>query len=129
MKKTAFFLILVFSFSVSAFQCKKNNNSYAGECIKGRLIDALCGNIIVQVIDGDYNPSLVVNNWHDPQSGNTYDKVFAVSNFCDISGIIKGQEFNFHFEAGTALNTCPVCAAIRPLPPKANMIKVTASCN
>jgi hypothetical protein len=89
----------------------------------------MCGNVIIKVIDGNYDPSLVVNNWQDPHTGNTYDKVFAVSNFCALpENLTPGQEFSFYFEEGTALNTCVTCMALRAIPPKTNMIRVTASC-
>ena len=129
MKKTTIFLVILLSFGVFAFQCKKNNDPYSGECIKGQLIDALCASYIIKITDGNYDPSRVVNNWQDPHSGNTYDKVFAVSNFCDIQGkLTPGQELTFTFEDGDSANDCVTCMAIRPVPPKSNKIKLTASC-
>lgn len=129
MKITTILPVILLSFGVSAFQCRKNNNSYSGECIKGQLIDALCASYVIKITDGNYDPSRVVNNWQDPQSGTTYDKVFAVSNFCDIQGkLTPGQELTFVFEDGGSDNSCVTCMAIRAVPPKSNKIKLTTTC-
>jgi hypothetical protein len=121
--------ILMLAVSAAAFQCKKNNGR-TGECLKGKVIDAMCASYIVQITGGNYDPSLVVNSWQDPHTGNTYTNVFAVSNFCDLQGkIATGDEFSFYFTDDAITEDCATCLAIRPTPSKANKVKLTTSCD
>jgi hypothetical protein len=116
---TVSFLFLLFL--ISSFQCKKENNGR----LRGILIDEVCGNTIIKITSGDYDPSLVVDSWQDPQTGNTYEKVFAVSNYCQVQGrLTPGQIFDFNFSTSLPQN-CVRCLGLRAVPPKFNAIHIT----
>jgi hypothetical protein len=124
MIKSTFIAVLLIAVTSSAFQCNKDKNR--SQCLRGKLIDAMCASYIVQITAGDYDPSRVENNWLDPQTGNTYTNVFAVSNFCGLQGkIAPGDEFNFKFADDAPIEGCITCMALRAAPSKTNKIKLS----
>jgi hypothetical protein len=108
--------------TATGFQCEKNEN--VTPCLKAKVIDALCGDIILQIIEGQYDPRLVSSTWTDSQSGAAYSNVFAVANYCEFlgSGAQKGDTVSFRFSPTPANNSCFICLATRPTPDKKNNI-------
>lgn len=129
MRKILFVPVLLLFFVVTAFQCNKSKNECPeGGCLKGVLIDDMCGSIIIKITGGTYDPSRVEASWNDPHTGNTYQNVFTVTNYCDIQGrLTKGQEFYFYFKDNFPPPNCFVCLAIRLAPAKKNIISITSS--
>jgi hypothetical protein len=125
MMKSTFIAVLLIGITASAFQCNKKDNNRI-TCLRGKLIDAMCASYIVQITGGDYDPSLVESNWQDPQTGNSYSNVFAVTNFCELQGnIAPGDEFVFYFTDTSTFENCITCMALRATPAKANKIRLT----
>ena len=123
MKKIILFPILVF-IVCSSHDCNRKSNS--GNLIGKLVIKELCSHYVVQVIGGEVDSSKVVDGWKDEKRNVSFNKVFTVANRCDFpaNDLKEGEEFEFVFDANPAVQTCMVCMAYYPTPPKANSIKI-----
>lgn len=95
-------------------------------CAKGKLVARTnCREYVVQVIQGNIGSNRVTATWFDLESGVTYNNVFAVSNYCDITDTLpQGKEFYFDVLDNTPPQTCTTCPRTRPVPDKGNSIAI-----
>lgn len=88
----------------------------------GKVLAAMCGNVIVQFTDGAQYGQ---NGWQDPvsSSGAKLNHVFRVSNACTWGGADVNSEIRFRFTPLVA-QTCAFCMAYIPTPDTAYSIEV-----
>ena len=96
------------------------------KCAKGKLVARTnCREYVVQVIQGNIGAGKVTPTWFDTETGNTFNNVFAVSNYCDITDTLPtGKEFYFDVLDNTPLQGCSTCARTRSVPDKNNPILI-----
>ena len=117
-----FFLLMMVTVMLSPSKCKKEK--LAADCYKGRLeIKGICSNYTIAVLEGNLKSSKMVESWTDEKTGKTYKNVFALGSPCSFPATIsEGQEFYFTLTAPD--QTCAVCQAFYPVPPRSLAIKV-----
>ncbi len=95
-------------------------------CAKGKLVArSNCREYVVQVIQGNIGLGKITSTWFDTETGNTFNRVFAVSNYCDITDTLPtGKEFYFDLLDNTPPQGCITCARTRPMPDKSNAITI-----
>ena len=100
--------------------CSKNNSdSELESSYKGKLVvKGICMNYVIQVLDSDFDSSLIELNWINEFSDISYTNVFALGSVCDFpEDIEEGDEFNFIID-NFKNNNCAVCLAYSPTPNK-----------
>ena len=100
--------------------CSKNNSdSELESSYKGKLVvKGICMNYVIQVLDSDFDSSLIELNWTNEFSDISYTNVFALGSVCDFpEDIDEGDEFNFIID-NSKDNNCAVCLAYSPTPNK-----------
>jgi hypothetical protein len=115
--------------SSASFRCKKEKGLTG--CYKGRLeIKGVCMNYTIKVLEGNMDTSLLQSSWTDPNTGSTYQNVFALGSVCNFPpDINQGDEFYFKI-GNRSEQGCAVCLAYYPTPPKHLSITVTRTpCN
>lgn len=103
-------------FLVTALSCNKEN--FTSGCLEGKLIDAFCADYIIQITDGEFDQFVADATWTDPVSGNVYQNVFRLKNYCPLQerSISNGDTFTFRISNENYVNNCVTCLAIRPGP-------------
>ena len=115
MNKFIYLFALLFLLS-----CSKNNSDTELESsYKGKLVvKGICMNYVIQVLDSDFDSSLIELNWINEFSDISYTNVFALGSVCDFpEDIEEGDEFNFIID-NFKNNNCAVCLAYSPTPNK-----------
>ena len=115
MKKFIYLFVIFFLLG-----CSKNNPDKELEIsYKGKLVvKGICMNYVIQVLDLDFDSSLLELNWTNEFSDISYTNVFALGSVCDFpEDIDEGDEFNFIID-NSKENNCPVCLAYSPTPNK-----------
>jgi hypothetical protein len=115
MNKFIYLFALLFLLS-----CSKNNpDSELEISYKGKLVvKGICMNYVIQVLDSDFDSSLIELNWTNEFSDISYTNVFALGSVCDFpEDIDEGDEFNFIID-NSKDNNCAVCLAYSPTPNK-----------
>ena len=115
MNKFIYLFALLFLLS-----CSKNNSDTELESsYKGKLVvKGICMNYVIQVLDSDFDSSLIELNWTNEFSGISFTNVFALGSVCDFpENIEEGDEFNFIID-NSKNNNCAVCLAYSPTPSK-----------
>jgi hypothetical protein len=115
-------LVLLIS---SAFTCSKRSATRG--CIKGKLvINGICRQLVVQVIDNNIDTSRVQSNWLDASDNNkAYQHVFTIDNVCSYpQNISAGDVFYFNYNDNPPPQECAVCMAYRATPAKHNSISI-----
>jgi hypothetical protein len=116
MLKLSIKIITGLVFLVTALSC--NKETINSNCLEGKLIDAFCADYIIQITDGEFDRSVADATWTDPVSGNVYQNVFRLKNYCHLQerSISNGTIFNFRISKENYTNNCVTCLAIRPGP-------------
>ena len=115
MNKFIYLFALLFLLS-----CSKNNSDTELESsYKGKLVvKGICMNYVIQVLDSNFDSSLIELNWTNEYSDISYTNVFALGSVCDFpEDIDEGDEFNFIID-NFKNNNCAVCLAYSPTPNK-----------
>lgn len=96
------------------------------EFYKGKLVlEGICMNYVIQLIDGPLNPMLYEQNWVNPNTNITYQNVFALGSICTFPTSIKqGDEFYFILPQNPVAQTCAQCQAYSPTPTKKIAIEI-----
>tara|TARA_B100000678_G_scaffold241961_1_gene213100 strand:+ start:62 stop:433 length:372 start_codon:yes stop_codon:yes gene_type:complete len=115
MNKFIYLFALLFILSCS----KNNSDSELESSYKGKLVvKGICMNYVIQVLDSDFDSSLIELNWTNEFSDISYTNVFALGSVCDFpEDIDEGDEFNFIID-NSKDNNCAVCLAYSPTPNK-----------
>jgi len=115
MNKFIYLFALLFLLSCS----KNNSDSELESSYKGKLVvKGICMNYVIQVLDSDFDSSLIELNWTNEFSGISFTNVFALGSVCDFpENIDEGDEFNFIID-NSKDNNCAVCLAYSPTPNK-----------
>lgn len=117
-------IIPIFFLITGPVTCSKqdqlSDNQKPGVCFKGRLsVTGICGNFVIEVIEGDIDRKLVVEKWTHPYTGVVYNNAFALESICTFPTTIQeGDEFYFSIAADSPEQKCPVCLAYSPVPEK-----------
>jgi len=103
-------------------RCNKEKTS--SSCYKGRLeIKGICSNYTIKLLEGNLDPATIEASWTDPNTGKTYNNVFALGSPCSFPASLKeGDEF--YFSLAAPVQNCAVCKAYYPKPAKALAITV-----
>ena len=115
MNKFIYLFALLFLLS-----CSKNSpDTELESSYKGKLVvKGICMNYVIQVLDSDFDSSLIELNWTNEFSGISFTNVFALGSVCDFpENIEEGDEFNFIID-NSKNNNCAVCLAYSPTPNK-----------
>ena len=115
MNKFIYLFALLFLLSCS----KNNSDSELESSYKGKLVvKGICMNYVIQVLDSDFDSSLIELNWTNEFSDISYTNVFALGSVCDFpDNIEEGDDFNFIID-NSKDNNCAVCLAYSPTPNK-----------
>lgn len=115
MKKFIYLFALLFLLSCS----KNNSENELEDTYRGKLVvKGICMNYVIQVLDPDFDSSLIELNWTNEFSDISYTNVFALGSVCDFpEDIDEGDEFNFIID-NSKQNNCAVCLAYSPTPNK-----------
>lgn len=118
------FFSLLTMFLVLSSCSRKELNDCESEVFKGKLaLKGICMNYVIQLVDGDLDPSLYEKQWTNPFDEQTYTNIFALESVCTFpSSIEEGDEFFFVIKKET--QNCAVCEAYSPTPNKRISIKV-----
>jgi hypothetical protein len=105
--------------------CSPKPQTEQGTCYTGKLVKrGICGQRVVQLVDGPQEGLAFARNWTDSLSGKQYMNVFAVSNTCDFPVTIKqDEEFTFSLIT-TPGSGCMQCQAYTPVPGEKNDVVV-----
>lgn len=132
MKLRSITLLLVLSFAL--FSCDKSSDVLKDECLEVKILDEICGNAVVQILD----PKLYDYGENGYKSdGVTYDHVFATRFSCaDMSKLyatsssLKGLQVKVKAtERHEDDAYCTRCAAtIANAPQKFVLLKVVNDC-
>ena len=92
----------------------------AVEIFKGKLVlQGICMNYVIQIIEGSVNPTLYEQSWVNPFTNTTYQNVFGLASICTFpSNIKEGDEFYFTIPKNPVAQTCAQCKAYSPIPAK-----------
>lgn len=76
--------------------CNKADQSVV-EIFKGKLVlQGICMNYVIQIVEGSVNPILYEQSWVNPLTNTTYKNVFGLASTCTFpSNIKEGDEFYF----------------------------------
>jgi hypothetical protein len=90
------------------------------EYYKGKLVlQGICMNYVIQIIEGSVNPILYEQSWVNPSTNTTYQNVFGLGSICTFpSNIKEGDEFYFTIPQNPVVQTCAQCKAYSPMPAK-----------
>ena len=117
MRPSRAFAIVLLILAGSGFYCKRSHE-HPGQLVGRQINDGVCGNVVIQIISGNFDPSKVIASWKNPTNDSTYSNVFAVSNPCNYAhnGIRKGQRFNFQINDSVSDEACAHCEIFVPVP-------------
>lgn len=123
MKPRLYLYLLMLFTMFTVITCKKNKetgNTETSTCYTGRLeIKGLCLNYTIKLLKGPLDTNLIEKSWQDPQTGKTYENVFALGSYCTFPPDIKqGDEFYFTLDDKPSPLQCVVCQAYYPKPTK-----------
>jgi hypothetical protein len=107
----------------SSFYCNTKTKSTP---LKGKLIvSAVCGNYVIQVLEGRMDSDRLVSNWENVATGYSYTNVFTVSNYCAFasSGLSEGDVFEFEQDPYPPALNCSRCEIFVPTPSVQTAIK------
>jgi len=105
---------------VSATACQKKAYRQ-GTVHTGKVLRAMCGNVMVQLTDGSLPGQ---SGWHDPyDSAQAYDHVFKVANSCTWGGAEVNSIIRFRLVPATPQG-CAQCMAYVPVPDTAYSIEI-----
>ena len=92
----------------------------AVEIFKGKLVlQGICMNYVIQIVEGSVNPTLYEQSWANPLTNTTYKNVFGLASICTFpSNIKEGDEFYFTIPKNPVAQTCAQCKAYSPIPAK-----------
>jgi hypothetical protein len=90
------------------------------EYFKGKLVlQGICMNYVIQIVEGSVNPTLFEQSWVNPLTNTTYKNVFGLASICTFpSNIKEGDEFYFTIPKNPVAQTCAQCKAYSPIPAK-----------
>ncbi len=106
-------------------QCK-SAEKISPTCYQGKFVlQGICMNYVIEAINKDIDTSKVEVNWKNPETGKSYQHVFALANPCSFSARIKeGEIFTFKIMSPPKEATCAQCLAYSPTPNKKLYIEI-----
>ena len=117
-----YLIIFIFLLNIS---CNKSSDTSV-TCFKGKLVlQGICMNYVIQIIEGDVDKSLYESSWQNPLSNTTYQNVFGLESICTFpSTINEGDEFYFSIPKRPVVQACAQCKAYSPIPNKKISIEI-----
>ncbi len=106
--------------------CEKSKNTQAN-CLRGKVVASKCMGTVIQITEGNFDPSLVTAKWRDTlliQSGQQppeFSNVFKLINPCDHQDLTEGKEFYFTIKTHTEAEKCNYCLAYDIAPPSSKL--------
>lgn len=112
-------------FILLTISCEKEDQPEV-ENFKGKLvIQGICMNYVIQIVEGSVNASLFEQSWVNPSTNITYKNVFGLASICTFpSNIKEGDEFNFTITKNPVAQSCAQCKAYSPIPSKKIYIEI-----
>lgn len=112
-------LILLISSLFMGFSCEKNDE-VPSACLKGKLVlKGICMNYVIELVEGNIDPSLFEKQWINPMTKVEYKNVFGLASICTFpENIVEGQEFYFSVLDKPDTTVCIQCKAYSPVPDK-----------
>jgi hypothetical protein len=76
-------------------------------------------NYVIELVEGNIDPSRIEKLWVNPWTKTEYKNVFALGSTCDFpANIAEGQEFYFSVRDRKETESCIQCQAYSPVPEK-----------
>ncbi len=126
--KKIFFLLFT---SILLISCDDELIVDSTDCFEVKLIDQMCGNAILQIVDASFT-GVDKTNWTDGD-GTTFERVFSANLPCNANQehFEKGAVFQIRIVDQPIDETCGRCAAILPsMPEVRNEIEIMdGNCN
>lgn len=128
MKKTYAIALILFLYPVWA--CSSDNTAFGKNCLKVKVIESLCGQAVLQVI----NPNLVeleLQSWTSGE-GVLFENVFSTVIPCNAEQPVfqNGSEFYIEIIETPVTGDCVRCLALLANAPEINYhIKVVEKCD
>lgn len=118
--------ILILFFALGLFSCEdKDENSLSESCVKVKLINQLCGQATLQILDAQY--FRYGQTWED-ENGVQLANVFSTLLPCGFDAPSIGDEFQIRF-VDAYTDECARCKALLNGPEKFNYIAVEGICD
>lgn len=118
--------ILIIFVALGLFSCEDRNGSSSGEsCVKVKLVNQLCGQATLQILDAQYFS--YGQTWEN-ENGVQLDNVFSTLLPCGFDAPSIGDEFRIRF-VDTYVDECARCKALLYGPEKFNYIAVEGNCD
>lgn len=84
------------------------------------VINAPCGNFVIQVLSGPIDSVQLVKSWKDTANDSVYTNVFTVANKCGFPqyGLVQGDVFTFKLvlPPRISMDNCLLCMVYYPTP-------------
>jgi hypothetical protein len=128
MKKTWIIVLILFLVAFSA--CETGQESENNSCLEVELIEELCGNAVLRVINPK-STKLKLQDWTDG-NGIAHTNVFSTMFPCNVdqSTIVKGKQFYIEIVEEPEVGECMRCMAILANAPEITYhIKIVETCN
>ncbi len=112
-------IIALTLFIFIGLSCEKNVE-VPKVCLKGKLVlKGICMNYVIEVVEGNIDPSFFEKQWINPMTKVEYKNVFGLASICTFpENIIEGQEFYFSVLDKPDTSVCIQCKAYSPVPDK-----------
>lgn len=118
--------LMIIFFAIAFFSCDNNQESrFTGDCVRVKLINHLCGQAILQVLDKSYYDR--GQDWSDGL-GNEYEHVFSTLLPCGFNPPALGEQFLIRFTKKPEADNCARCFALLYSPEKFNAIELGNNC-
>jgi hypothetical protein len=98
---------------------KVNHNLFE---IKGKLVVQSCQVDVVEILDPKYY-GLSQEKWTSSLTGETFDHVFGIANYCNFQLPELNRPFYFKLITNDPPNSCPICTSINVPPQSVQHIK------
>jgi hypothetical protein len=123
--KTLLPIIILLTTLLTFQMCATKPQADLQTCFTGKLVKrGICGQRVVQLVDGPKEGLAFARNWTDSLSGKQYTNVFTVANPCDFPATIE-QDVEFTFSLTTTPGSgCIQCYAYTPVPGERNFVVV-----
>ncbi len=113
---------LIVLFLLGLFSCDERPDE---ACVRVKLINQLCGQANVQILDENYYR--YGQSWQDG-AGQQYEHIFATLLPCSADELTVGQVFYIQFTDAASDQECVQCKAYLYGPDKFNYIRIPDKC-
>jgi len=121
-------LLLLLPLTLLLVCCESSRKTHGANdkgCLRGKLvIKGICGQRVIEYIDGDSTGLQLNAAWADESRSDTLKNVFAVANTCDFPESLNvGDTVLFRLSVAEE-KVCMQCKAYTPVPEEKNKIEI-----